>query len=81
MVPFDPLFRNPHAATLAGYFWPANAGQRRYPVESKLHETAPGVRVLVETQRPNAPARGEIVLVHGLEGSSRSGYMQRMVVR
>ncbi len=37
-----------------------------------------GVQVLIETQRPASPRAEEIVLVHGLEGSSRSGYMKSM---
>jgi predicted alpha/beta-fold hydrolase len=77
LIPFVPLFRNPHLATLAGHYWPGGLDRRRFPVEARLYPTEPGVSVLVETQRPLGPARGEIVLVHGLEGSSHSGYMLR----
>jgi predicted alpha/beta-fold hydrolase len=51
---------------------------QRWPVEAVLYRTEPDVQVLVHAQRPDGEAKGEIVLVHGLEGSSASGYMQSM---
>ncbi|MBZ5581493.1 MAG: alpha/beta fold hydrolase [Acidobacteriia bacterium] len=74
MPPFDPLFRSPHLQTIAGHLWRRPAG--RFPLERRLYETEPGVRVLVESQRPGGPAAGEIVLVHGLEGAGDAGYMR-----
>jgi uncharacterized protein len=47
-------------------------------VEAALYRTEPDVQVLVHAQRPDGEAKGEIILVHGLEGSSASGYMQSM---
>ncbi len=41
-----------------------------------MYPTEPEVQVLVETQRPEGTPAGEVVLVHGLEGSSASGYMK-----
>lgn len=73
MIPFRPLFRNPHLATLAGNFWPRrSAAVQSLQVE---YETEPGVRILVEEDRPQGHSIGEVVLQHGLEGSSRSGYL------
>ncbi len=43
-----------------------------------LYRTEPNVQVLVHAQRPDGEAKGEIIMVHGLEGSSASGYMQSM---
>lgn len=43
-----------------------------------LHESEPGVRVLVQTQRPQGPSRGHLVMVHGLEGSGESGYARSL---
>lgn len=43
-----------------------------------LYRTEPDVQVLVHAQRPSGPARGEIILVHGLEGSSDAGYARSM---
>src|SRR5206468_942092 len=34
------------------------------------------VRVMVESDQPDYEAAGELVLVHGLEGSSQAGYMR-----
>jgi len=77
-VQFDPLFRNPHLATIAANFWPRPDSRQRWPVKSVVIETEPGVRVLVQEQRPEGKPSGEIVLVHGLEGSSEAGYAQSM---
>jgi predicted alpha/beta-fold hydrolase len=41
-----------------------------------MYTTESGVQVLVETQRPEGMPAGEVVLVHGLEGSGASGYMK-----
>ena len=71
MQPFVPLFRNPHLATIAGNFWRRTLDERRFPVSEKKYRTEPGVQVLVHSQRPASSARGELILVHGLEGSSQ----------
>lgn len=78
MEPFIPLVRNPHLATILAHFWRAGLDLSRYPVERRLVGTEAEVEVLVETQRPASKAAGEIVLVHGLEGSSQAGYMKVM---
>jgi uncharacterized protein len=75
---FDPLFRNPHLATIAANFWPRPDSARQWPVESLVTQTEPGVRVLAHAQRPEGEPEGEIVLVHGLEGSSEAGYARSM---
>lgn len=77
MKPFEPLFRNPHVQTVAGHFWrrPGGGGARR---ERRLFLTEPEVQVLVESQRPVREAAGQVVLLHGLEGSGESGYMRGM---
>lgn len=78
MPPFRPLFRNPHLQTIASHFWkrptisPASDTERRYI------QTEPGVQVLVTSQRPAGECRGELVMVHGLEGSGEAGYMQSL---
>lgn len=75
MRPFVPLFRNRHLATLAGNFWPRPLDEGRFPTRLRVYETEPGVGVAVEENRPPGQAAGEVLLVHGLEGSSRSGYL------
>ena len=44
-----------------------------------MYQTEPGVRVLVHSQRPAESPIGELILVHGLEGSSAAGYARSMV--
>jgi len=78
MTPFEPLFRNPHMQTIAGHYWPRLKSRDRYPVTARLVPTEPGVQVLVASQRPEGPAKGEIVMVHGLEGSGDAGYMRSL---
>jgi len=75
--PFQPLFKNSHLATIAGNFWPRPASEGRWPVTDVFYEPEPGVRLLVRTQAPANPI-GELILVHGLEGSSESGYARSM---
>jgi predicted alpha/beta-fold hydrolase len=78
MREFVPLFRSPHLQTLASHFWKRRLDTAQYPVERRFHRTEADVAVLVESQRPPFPARGEIVMVHGLEGSGEAGYMRGM---
>ncbi|MGA2267685.1 MAG: alpha/beta fold hydrolase [Bryobacteraceae bacterium] len=78
MVPFDPLFRNPHWQTVAGHLWKRDGAEVRFPLQRRLFQTEPDVRVLVESQRPEGRAAGEIVMVHGLEGSGEAGYMRSL---
>jgi predicted alpha/beta-fold hydrolase len=78
LPPFEPFFKNPHLSTLAGNFWSRPKVDERWPVEAVTYRTEPDVEVLVHSQRPDGPARGEIVMVHGLEGSSAAGYARSM---
>jgi len=78
LIPFVPLFRNPHLATIAGNYWPRNFDPARFPTESTFYETEPGVKVLVHSQRPSADPHAQLILVHGLEGSSDAGYARSL---
>jgi predicted alpha/beta-fold hydrolase len=75
--PFDPFFKNPHLSTIAGNFWSRPKSEHRWPAETIDYDTEPGVKVRVHSQRPEAP-KGDLVLVHGLEGSSNAGYARSM---
>jgi predicted alpha/beta-fold hydrolase len=75
---FSPLLRNPHLLTIIGNFAVRRLDERRFPVESRYHDTEQGVKVLVHSQRPEGRVKGEIVAVHGLEGSSNAGYLRSM---
>jgi predicted alpha/beta-fold hydrolase len=79
--PFRPLVCNPHLLTILGNFWPRKLDTSRFPEERRLFHTENDVQVLVITQRPQGAARGQIVLVHGLEGSSEAGYKRSMAQR
>jgi predicted alpha/beta-fold hydrolase len=76
MNPYRPLFRNPHIQTIAAHFWKRPEVGR--PLERRMVQTEARVRVLVESQRPEAQAIGEIVIVHGLEGSGEGGYIRSL---
>jgi predicted alpha/beta-fold hydrolase len=71
---FHPLVRNPHLLTLLGNYWPRRLDVRRFPPQRRIIATEPDVRVLVISQRPQRDPHAQLVLVHGLEGSSESGY-------
>ena len=52
--------------------------EKRFPVTAQLYETEPGVQVLVHSQRPAGEKVAEMILVHGLEGSSDAGYARSL---
>jgi predicted alpha/beta-fold hydrolase len=76
MIAFDPLFRNPHIQTIAAHFWPRDGDERHFPVSARLYRTEPDVEVLLLSQHPKEPPAGEVVIVHGLEGSGEAGYVR-----
>jgi uncharacterized protein len=83
LPPFVPVFRNPHLLTIAGNYWRRELDERRFPVEAKLYETEPGVQVLVQSQAPTLQSPedepiAQLILVHGLEGSSAAGYARSL---
>jgi hypothetical protein len=78
MPPFEPLFRNPHLQTILAHYWKRPAYDTRFPIEQRLYRTEVDVQVLVESQRPAGQVRGEIVMVHGLEGSGRAVYIRSL---
>jgi uncharacterized protein len=76
--PFLPFFRNPHLLTIAGNYWRRNFDGDRFPVTATLYETEPGVQVLVHSQTPVSEPIAQLILVHGLEGSSAAGYARSL---
>ncbi len=78
MRPFVPFFRNPHLLTIAGNYWRRKLDLQRFPVETKLYETEPGVQVRVDYQAPEGEPVAHLILVHGLEGSSEAGYARSL---
>ena len=68
-------FRNAHLMTIAAAFW-----RREYlaltPSEARLFDVEPGAKVRGECHwQENRRACPTLVLLHGLEGSTESGYM------
>lgn len=70
-----PLVHNGHIQTILGNFWQRPETERDFPIARRLYQTEPGVQVGVDEQSPQAPV-AHAVLVHGLEGSSNSGYIR-----
>jgi hypothetical protein len=73
-----PLFKSGHAQTLVAFAWPRRRRLRELRAdEARLFEVEPGVRVLVHCRwQDDRRACPTLLLVHGLEGSSESIYMQ-----
>jgi len=71
------LLRNQHLMTIVPGFWPRRALLAGIPTESRLFTTDPHSQLLGFCHwQPDRAACQTMVLVHGLEGSSESHYMQ-----
>ncbi len=64
--------------TIAGNYWRRDLDELRFPVETKFYETEPGVQVLVHSQAPEGEPVAQLILAHGLEGSSAAGYARSL---
>ena len=73
---FRPLLRNPHLSTIAGNFWRRTLDEGRYPPTRKLYEIDSRTTVVALEHQPPVPAKGQIVFLHGLEGSAEAGYIK-----
>jgi predicted alpha/beta-fold hydrolase len=78
MAPFHPLFGNPHVQTILSHYWRRPNSEPRFPIERRFFRTEPDVQVLMESQRPGGRIAAHIVVIHGLEGSSRAGYISSL---
>jgi uncharacterized protein len=74
--PFQPLFPNPHLLTIAGNFWPRTIDRKLFPAEPRLYGVNAQTKILVHEHQPQSIPRGQIIFLHGLEGSSEAGYIQ-----
>jgi predicted alpha/beta-fold hydrolase len=74
--PFQPLFSNPHLLTIAGNFWPRTIDRKSFPVDRKVYNVNHRTAILVYEHQPRIKPRGQIIFLHGLEGSSEAGYIQ-----
>ncbi len=73
---FEPIFGNPHLLTIAANFWPREIDQQRFPAVRKQYRIDKANTVVVMEHQPELPSRGQVVLLHGLEGSADAGYIQ-----
>lgn len=78
MRQFVPLFRNPHLLTILGNFWPREYDFGPYRTSRTHFRTDPDTEVLIVTHETPAEPVGEVVLLHGLEGTADSGYIKSM---
>lgn len=71
-----PWFSNPHLMTLAGALLPRRAPGLP-PAQARLFEVEPGTRLLARCHWQPEPRHAPVLaVVHGLEGSSESGYVR-----
>lgn len=73
---FQPLVRNPHALTILGNYWPRKIDVERFPAKRVEYRIDDSTRILVSEHQPQGVSRGDILFVHGLEGSAEAGYIQ-----
>ena len=80
---FEPhrLLRNAHLMTIAGALLPRRS-PRLPRAENRLFEVEPGTRLLARCHwQPDPGGSPTLALLHGLEGSSESGYMRSLAAR
>jgi predicted alpha/beta-fold hydrolase len=71
-----PWLKNGHAMTIAGSLWPRRTN-RLPAAQERLFEVASETKLLAQCHWQRQPREfPTLVLVHGLEGSSQSGYMR-----
>jgi uncharacterized protein len=76
--PFEPLVRNAHLLTIAANFWPREIDMKRFPPIRQVYDTDTNTKILVIEHQPDIPARGQILFLHGLEGSCDAGYVKSL---
>jgi predicted alpha/beta-fold hydrolase len=78
-----PFLKNAHVMTIAAALWPRkNPGAMLKKFSVRHFEVAPGTQLLAECLlEPSAPRRPTLVIVHGLEGSSRSPDILNLAVK
>jgi predicted alpha/beta-fold hydrolase len=72
---FQPIFSHRHLLTIAGNFWPRQIDYARYPATRIEYSVDPRNTIVAFEHQPLTQARGQIVFLHGLEGSSEAGYI------
>jgi hypothetical protein len=73
---FRPLIPEAHLLTIAGNFWPRKIDEARFPATRRVYEIDAVTSITVFEHQPPGPPRGQVVFVHGLEGSADAGYIR-----
>jgi predicted alpha/beta-fold hydrolase len=63
---------------MLGNFWPRAIDETRFPATKKVHATDERTSILVYEHQPEGVRRGQIVFLHGLEGSAEAGYIRSL---
>ncbi len=61
---------------MAGNFWSRPLDLKRFPPERRIYEIDRDTKILVVEQQPEGEPLGQILFLHGLEGSSEAGYIK-----
>jgi uncharacterized protein len=72
---FRPIIRNPHLLTIAANYWPRKIDEEPFPAIRREYRIEDGITVLALEHQPGGMPRGQVVLLHGLEGSADAGYI------
>jgi len=72
---FQPLLSHPHLLTIAGNFWPREIDTTRFTPKRVEYKIDARTTVVAFEHQPTGVPRGQIVFLHGLEGSSEAGYV------
>jgi len=73
---FRPLVRNPHILTILGNYWAREIDDARFPARRIEYAIDSVTRIVVLEHQPQQPPLGDIILLHGLEGSADAGYIR-----
>ncbi len=60
---------------MAGNFWPRKIDEAAFPATRKQYRIDDKTSVVALEHQPSGHARGQIVVLHGLEGSASAGYL------
>jgi predicted alpha/beta-fold hydrolase len=71
----QPIVKNPHLLTILGNFWPRKIDEHLFPVTRVPYGIDNSTTVIALEHQPPGRARGQIIFLHGLEGSANAGYI------
>ena len=73
---FQPIVHNPHVLTILGNYWPRKIDIAHFPPARLEYHIDHSTRIVVYQHSPQVASRGDVIFVHGLEGSADAGYIQ-----